>query len=137
MYNTLSMLGWFVVIKSYISLCNGCKESLQLHLSVVKFCSGPSGSITPIHLELRIEYRLRPSGIPIKPVLESVRDVAHYLSWTDSIKLSLQFSFFILFCLLLRDRLLPDFFIFITAVWKLEVSQAKNCLLLVSKIGFN
>ena len=50
-------------------------------ISVLLYFSGPSGSMTPIHLVLRIEFR-------------SSRCTFHYLSWTDSIK---QFAIFFLY----------------------------------------
>ena len=60
-------------------LCGGCKISLRHHLFYCYILSGPSGSMTPIHLVLRIKYRLS--------------RCFQKLSWADSIKPSLQFSF--------------------------------------------
>jgi hypothetical protein len=48
--------------------------------------------------------------VPLKPVLGGVRDVAlfHYLSFTDSVKLSLQFSWHFAVLTFPRDHFLPD-----------------------------
>ena len=48
--------------------------------------------------------------IPLKPVLYGVRDIARYLSWTDSIKQILQFPF-LYFCLIaLEGSIFNNFF---------------------------
>ena len=56
-------------------------------ISVMLYLSGPPGSMTPIHLVLRIEYR--------SSRCYGAWEMLH-ISWTDSINLGLQFSFFII-----------------------------------------
>ena len=71
-------------------LCSGRKKSARLYLSVVIFFwSFWSFGINDSNI-FSVE-----NWIPHRPMLGDVRDVAllHYISWTDSIKQSLQFSF--------------------------------------------
>ena len=86
----------FFIYKHYTNLQESAVKVVQTSSQCCYIFSWPSGSMTPIHLVLRIEYRFRG------------RDrccTFHYLSRTDSIKPSLQFSFLYIVWLLSRDRL--------------------------------
>ena len=80
-------------------MCGGRKKLTRLQISIIIFFFiyfGPSGSMTPIHLVLRIEYRLS------RCLVRQRCCTFHYLLWTYSIKRVCNFHLLILVWLLSR-----------------------------------
>ena len=101
-----------------VKCCEPVVKSRQTSSRCCYFFSGPSGSMTQIHLVLRIKYRYKG---------RETCCTFHYLQWTDLI--SLQFSFLYFGLVVLRNfihRTLLQFEIMKTSNKNIKLSFEKQ-----------